>query len=157
MGEKRTILLSTHILSEMEAVCGRVIIITSGRLQLDEKLSDLMTDMVIEVEAHGPAEQVGNVLRTTDGVERVTAQDLGRGQTGFEVLCRGHQDLREAISQRLAKNGWPLRRLDLRRRKLEDHFFDVMGEEDPLQGRRPAGGGNTSTDLLGAATSNGPG
>jgi ABC-2 type transport system ATP-binding protein len=150
MGEKRTILLSTHILSEMEAVCGRVIIINSGRLQLDKKLSDLMTDPVVEVEVYGPSEQVGNVLRTTDGVAQVTARDQGHGQVSFEVHCRGDQDLREAISQRLTKNGWALRRLDLRRRKLEDHFFDVVGEEDPLHGRRPAESGNASKDHVGA-------
>jgi ABC-2 type transport system ATP-binding protein len=144
LGERRTILLSTHILSEMEAVCGRVIIITSGRLQLDKKLSELMTDSVIVVEAHGPPEQVGNVLRTTEGVERVTAHEEAKGQVRFEVHCRGNQDLREALSQRLVKNGWPLRQLDLRRRKLEDHFFDVLGAVDPLQGSRREGNGQAA-------------
>ena len=159
MGEKRTILLSTHILSEMEAVCNRVIIITSGRLHLDKKLSDLMSDPVVVVEANGPADQIGNVLRTTDGVRQVNVQDAGKGQVTFEVHSRGHHDLREAIGQRLLKNGWPVRRLDLRRRRLEDHFFDVMGEADPLKrlragGTEPAAAPTPNCKLMGARKKN---
>src|SRR5690349_9430298 len=65
LGEQHTILLSTHILSEVEAVCRRVIIINAGRIGLDKKLSELATDeAVIILEVRGPAEQVANVLRT---------------------------------------------------------------------------------------------
>ena len=53
-----------------------------------------------------------------------------------QVRTRNDQDLREVIFQRIAKNGWGLRRLDLRRRSLEDHFMEVLREEDPLLGRR---------------------
>jgi hypothetical protein len=49
------------------------------------------------------------------------------------VRTRDNQDLRESLSQRIAKNGWPIRRLDLRRRRLEDRFMEVMREEDPLK------------------------
>lgn len=136
LGERRTIILSTHILSEMEAVCGRVIIINSGRLILDKKLTDLLTDAVIVLEVQGPTEQVAGVLRSTDGVERVTALPHGEGAAAFEVRTHGHQDLRDLLSQRVARNGWALRQLDRRRRKLEEHFFDVMGEADPLAGKR---------------------
>jgi hypothetical protein len=38
----------------------------------------------------------------------------------------------------VAKNGWPLRRLDLRRRRLEDRFLEVLREDDPLKDRFPA-------------------
>jgi ABC-2 type transport system ATP-binding protein len=127
LSKAHTILLSTHILSEVEAVCRRVIIIHSGRIGLDKKLADLATDAaVIMVEVRGPAEEVSTILRTTDGVADFTQQPLGDGLTSFEIRTDYNRDLREAISQRLAKNGWPLRRLDLRRRKLEDHFVDVV-------------------------------
>src|SRR5215831_1734567 len=72
LGDQHTILLSTHILSEVEAVCRRVIIINLGRIGLDKNLSELATEeAVIVLEVRGPAEQVGNVLRTTDGVSQV--------------------------------------------------------------------------------------
>src|SRR5437588_157734 len=58
LGERHTILLSTHILSEVEAVCRRVIIINKGRIGLDKKLSELATDAAIVLEVRGPTEQV---------------------------------------------------------------------------------------------------
>ena len=81
-------------------------------------------------------EQVANVLRTTDGVADVAPQSLGDNLASFEVQTRGHQDLREALSQRITRNGWTIRQLDLRRRKVEEHFFDVISAEDPLENER---------------------
>ena len=129
-GQKHTILLSTHILSEVEAVCERVIIIHSGQFGLDKRMAELGRDTaVILVEVRGPAEKVTNVLKTTEGVAKVEAKSLGDGLTSFEVVPERDQDLREVIFQRMAKNGWTIRRLDLRQRKLEDHFIEVVVRE----------------------------
>jgi ABC-2 type transport system ATP-binding protein len=133
LGEQRTILLSTHILAEIEAICSRVLIIHRGRLGSDKRLSELEAGGNITVEVHGPPEQVANVLRTTDGVDAVTPQPLGDNLASFEVQTRGQKDLREALSQRIARNGWTVRQLDLRRRKVEEHFFDVISADDPLE------------------------
>jgi ABC-2 type transport system ATP-binding protein len=131
LGEQHTIILSTHILPEVEAVCRRVIIINSGRIGLDRNLSDLATgEAIIEVETRGPFEQVMGVLKTTDGVGQVTSRPVGDGLVSYEIRARHDEDLREAISERLARNGWPIRRLDLRRRKLEDHFLQVVMHEE---------------------------
>lgn len=134
LGAKHTILLSTHILSEVEAVCRRVIIINAGVIGLDKNLSDLATDATfIIVEVRGPTDQVSSTLKTTDGVRHVDAQPLGDGLTGFEIRTHQNRDLREQISQRIAKNGWAIRRLDLRRPRLEDHFVKVvLRDEAPL-------------------------
>ncbi len=132
LGSNHTIVFSTHILAEVEAICERVIIIKQGRISLDRKLSELATDAaVIVLEVRGPSDQVTNVLRTTDGVEQVQPQPIGDGLTAYELRTHHNRDLRETIFQRVAKNGWSIRRLDLRRRKLEDHFIDtVVREED---------------------------
>lgn len=134
LGEQHTILLSTHILGEVEAVCERVIIISSGRLGLDKRLADLSRDAAyIVLEVRGPADQVANVLRTTDGVAQVSTQPLGDGLASFEVRTDHDQDLREALFHRIAHNGWALRRLDLRQRRLEDHFIEaVVREPGPI-------------------------
>jgi ABC-2 type transport system ATP-binding protein len=135
LGEKHTILLSTHILPEVEAICGRVIIISKGRIGLDKKLSELAGDAAyMVVEARGPAEAVAKALRAADGVAEVVPQPAGDGVAAFHVRAHDNCDLREALSQRLAKNGWPLRRLDLRRRTLEDHFLDVVVREGAQYG-----------------------
>jgi ABC-2 type transport system ATP-binding protein len=127
LGDQHTILLSTHILAEVEGVCKRVIIINSGRIGLDKRLAELESDAAaIVVEVRGPTEQVTNVLRTTDGVAAVTARTHADGINSFEIETENGSDLREAIAARLVKNGWGVRRLDLRRRRLEDLFLDVV-------------------------------
>jgi ABC-2 type transport system ATP-binding protein len=145
LGEKHTILLSTHILSEVEAVCNRVIIINMGRIGLSKGLADLENQAVILLEVRGPADQVTAAVRAVEGVSQVVPQKAPTdGVCGLEVRTRDNRDLREALSQQLASKGWPLRRLERRRRRLEDAFFEVLREHDPLRdeagsGRSPQG------------------
>jgi ABC-2 type transport system ATP-binding protein len=138
-GQTHTVLLSTHLLSEVEAICSRVVILDRGHLGIAKKLSELETEPVIIVEVRGPVDQVTNTLRTTDGVTQVTSRGLADGLTQYEVRTRNNQDVREAISQRIAKNGWGLRRLDLSRRRLEDRFMEVLRRQDPLRAAGPGG------------------
>src|SRR5581483_811438 len=99
LGQSHTVLLSTHILPEVEAVCRRVIIISKGRIGLDKKLSELATDAAhIVVEVRGPTDQVARALQNIDGVSQVTAQSAADGAAGFEVRTHENKDLREAIS-----------------------------------------------------------
>src|SRR3954462_9114291 len=80
-----TVLLSTHILSEVEAVCERVIIINPGRIGLGAELSKLGDDTsVVMLEARGPADQIANVLRAVEGVEKVAYQPAGDGLHAYE-------------------------------------------------------------------------
>jgi ABC-2 type transport system ATP-binding protein len=127
-----TVLLSTHILSEVEAVCERVIIISRGKIGLDERLDRLGDDTaVIALEARGPAEQIANVLRQVDGVRKVVHQPTADGLNSYEIRTAENADVRELVFQRIAAHpGWTIRRLDLRRRKLEDHFVEVVLREE---------------------------
>lgn len=132
---QHTILLSTHILSQVEDACDRVIIINRGRIGLDKRLSDLAAERpTIIVEVRGPRDQVFKLLEATEGVEDVVGDKLADDVTFFEVKPREGADLRELIFQRVAKNGWTIRRLDLRRPKLEDRFVDlVLRDGDGVQ------------------------
>jgi ABC-2 type transport system ATP-binding protein len=152
LGEQHTILLSTHILSEVEEVCERVIIITAGRIGLARPMAELESGALILLEVRGPADQVADALRSVDGVAQVTTHKLGDGLCSFEVSAHEDRDLREALAQRVAKGGWTLRRLELKRRKLEDAFFDVLREQDPLKGQGGKGPGKEAVqDLSGRA------
>jgi ABC-2 type transport system ATP-binding protein len=150
LGDQHTILLSTHILSEVEAVCKRVIIISLGRISLSKTLAELETMPVILLEVRAPADQVTAALKGVEGVTQVVPQQIpGDGVSGFEIHSQGDRDLREAVSQQIVQKGWPLRRLERRRRRLEDAFFDVLREQDPLKGPDPlkAGGADKSTAI----------
>ena len=138
LGDSHTILLSTHILSEVEAICERVIIINAGRVGFSRSLEELESQAVTVLEVRGPIDQVTSTLRGIDGVEQVSARGIEGDLSGFEVRTRDGRDLREAMAAAVMKRGWPLRRLDQQRRRLEDAFFDVLREEDPLKHPRPA-------------------
>ncbi|MER3415797.1 MAG: ABC transporter [Gemmataceae bacterium] len=127
LGEEHTLLLSTHILPEVEEVCRRVIIINRGRIVTDCALDDFQRESVIVVEARAPAERLEHVLRTTEGVVQVRrlSSDGAPGIAAFEVQTDDRRDLREAIGQRVYKEGWTLRRLDLKRRSLRERFAEV--------------------------------
>ena len=129
LGERHTILLSTHILSEVEAVCTRVIIIARGSIALDDQLANLRRQGAITVEARGPAESIRAALETIPGVERVivTRRDTELGW--FVVHARDARDLREAISMKLVSNGWPIRQLDLERSSLEERFAQAVTQD----------------------------
>lgn len=135
LGTQHTIILSTHILSEVEAVCGRVIIINSGRIELDRKMSELESDPVIVLEVRGPSSSVADALKSLDGVTQVHPAGTVDGYSSFEIRTRNGSDFREAVAQRVGQNGWPLRRLDLRRRRLEDHFLEVIRRQQEVAAR----------------------
>lgn len=141
LGDRHTILLSTHIMSEVEAICGRVIIIARGTIALDERLDRLQTAPAIILEARGKAEPIREVLRAVPGVERVVLLTSTDECASFEVATKNGIDLRETLGQRLVSNGWPLRHLDLRRDSLEERFVQAVTRET-LTDARPRGSGN---------------
>ncbi len=129
LGDQHTILLSTHILSEVEEVCRRVIIINQGRIAMDDQLANLQREALIVLEVKGPHDKVRDALKAMDGIVQVQPLHMDAadtdGITGFELHTADNRDLRLAISERVARQGWTIRRLDIRRRTLREHFMQV--------------------------------
>lgn len=145
LGQSHTIMLSSHLLSEVETISDRVIILKRGHLGLARKLSEMEADPVMILEVRGPVDQVTNLLRSAEGVEHVSTHNLPDGLTGYEVRSKGGRDLREDLAQRIAKNGWGLRRLDMRRRSLNERYLEILSEEDPLKIRFPSASSESVT------------
>jgi ABC-2 type transport system ATP-binding protein len=129
LGDRHTILLSTHIMSEVEAVCGRVIIIAQGRIAIDDRLDRLQLESTIEIEARGPVDAIRRGLETVQGVKKVSAKAFDGDYSLFDVQTRDGADLREALAQRLFQNGWPIRQLTLGRATLEERFIQAVTRE----------------------------
>jgi ABC-2 type transport system ATP-binding protein len=125
LGEQHTILLSTHILPEVEIVCRRVIIIADGRIVLEDQLDNLRREAVITLEVRGPEDQVRRALEATERVEHVRSLPPADGIVPFEVRTRDGEDLRETLFRRVADHGWSLRQLDLKQITLEDRFIQA--------------------------------
>ncbi len=133
LGENHTVLLSTHILPEVEAICERVIIIAGGRVSFSRTLAEIESQAVILLEARGPADQLAGVLRGLAGVIQVTENEADDGIAAFTIRTDENADLREPISKAVAGKGWSIRRLDRKRGSLDDAFFDVLRAQDPLK------------------------
>ena len=130
LGDRHTILLSTHIMSEVEAVCGRVIIIAGGRIAVDDQLENLRQDKTILLEARGPAEPIRSQLLAIDGVRRVAITRRDEGIAAFEIQTKEGVDLRETVCQKLMSSGWPVRTLDVRRNSLEERFVEAVARDN---------------------------
>ncbi len=133
---ERTVILSTHILSEVEATCDRVIIIHRGRvLALDTPAN--LTRRVrrgaqIVVEVVGPAEAVAAALRAESGVLAVEAQaPAADGGTRLIVSTEVERDLRTALAAAVARHGWGLRELRPNTLTLEDIFLTLVANDLP--------------------------
>jgi ABC-2 type transport system ATP-binding protein len=143
LGKSHTIMLSSHMLSEVETLVNRVIIIRRGFVGLARKLSELETEPVIVLEVRGPVDQVVALLRNAEGVADVRSEAVEDGVASYTVRTVGDKDLREALATRLAKNGFPLRRLDLRRKRLQDRWNEINNMDEGQLGTQGAGGAFT--------------
>jgi ABC-2 type transport system ATP-binding protein len=133
LGESHTILLSTHILTEVEAICERVIVINSGRIGLDKRLAEIESENVILLEVRGPADQITHLLQGMAGVTSLAAKPLEDNFASFEIRANEEKDIREEVSKAIAAKNWVIRRLERKGRRLADAFFEVLRVSDPLK------------------------
>ena len=129
LASEHTVLLSSHILPEIEAVCPRVIIIDRGRIAADgtqvELIDALAPPSFVRVEAVvGPdTAQAQGLLEKLPGVQRVDDQGRLGVHHAFDVLCAS--DVREDVGALAAQKGWALRELSWRRPSLEELFARI--------------------------------
>jgi ABC-2 type transport system ATP-binding protein len=123
LSTEHTILLSTHILSEVEMVCRRVIIIHKGRIRADDTPENLARSSrsagILTVELKAPTEEVIDSLQAIQGIRRAAAIPSAgsSGWTQFEV--------REEIATLTRDRHWPLRELRANQATLEDVFVEI--------------------------------
>lgn len=121
-----TVILSTHILQEVEAMCDRVLIMAGGRLVADARLADLLAERTLQVWVDA---DLGAALAAVDGVTGV--EDLGPdarygGVRAFAVRYESAPPS-DAILAAAQAGGWPLRGLAPRQRSLESVVRELGG------------------------------
>jgi ABC-2 type transport system ATP-binding protein len=134
---KHTILLSTHILREVEVIADSLVIIAQGRIQAQgtpQELRGRGTNGVrILVEAKGTAQAVEGALLGVQGVAKVEAA-VTNGWCRATVTSRDNTDLREAIGQALLHQGLPLRELSFETASLEQFFVEITAAQAQAPG-----------------------
>jgi ABC-2 type transport system ATP-binding protein len=134
LGGEYTILLSTHILPEVEVVCTRVIIIDHGRIIAMDTPEDLTKRLSgsaqLIVEVRGPGEEIRRALEKVAGVVRVDRR--GNGISRFNIEVEKGKDVREEAFKTIARNGWILREMKAEEVSLEDVFVHITTREREL-------------------------
>jgi ABC-2 type transport system ATP-binding protein len=129
LSENHTILLSTHILHEVEMTCGRVIIIDGGQIKAQDTPQNLVAGMRaagrIHTEISGDPAVIAPALQRMDHVKRVTYEPLGENWTHYEILVDSGTDARERIHELISQHGWALRSLHRKDATLEDVFVEL--------------------------------
>jgi ABC-2 type transport system ATP-binding protein len=118
IGKEKTVMLSTHIMQEVEAICDRVVIIKKGQIVADDKASLLQTDtthQTVYVEFEGPTSK--NVLSKVHGVKKVQQVDKGWILEGV-----GTEDLRKTIAKFAQENKLLVLTLRVEEKTLEEVF-----------------------------------
>jgi ABC-2 type transport system ATP-binding protein len=127
LARSHTVLFSTHILSEAEQVCDRVIILDRGMVVAEGRPDELrlrlqkQVDLVVAV-GRAKQDDARALLENIPGVERVSVQGAGT----FVVRSKGGADLRPQIAERVVKQGYALLELRPLAMTLEDIFLDIV-------------------------------
>ena len=135
LAKERTIILSTHILSEVQAVCDRIVVINAGKIIADEKTGKLSEAIGqsnrFRVKVSGPAREVASLLKNIHGVTKVTQDGAREGDAfPFIVEYSGSVDIRKMMFRALAEKGWPILAMEGVDISLEDMFVKLIDGEE---------------------------
>lgn len=136
LGGDHTVILSTHILPEVEAVCDRAIVIAGGKIVAqgtpDELRSSRRLQARVLVECRGPAKEVEAALGRVSGVGKVEIVSNGEADKEYATLAlrpADGRDVREEVARTVIQHGWPLREIRLEHATLEEFFIQVTAHQ----------------------------
>ena len=134
LAKNHTIILSTHILPEVQAVCDRIIIIDKGVIKADKATSDINelaeSKKRFTIQISGPEPEVESFLRRIEGVGAV--EFLSTSKTNgslFRIQCKTGYDPRRLIFNAMAERQWPIMELNTLGTSLEDIFIALTSKQ----------------------------
>ena len=128
LGKDRTILLSTHILSEVEMVCSRAIIINKGKIEASDTLANLEKRVqagALQIEVKADPIGAKEKLAKISEVSVVTELNRAGDWISFEVTAAPGKDIRGEVDGLIKREQWPLREFRREKARLEDVFVEL--------------------------------
>lgn len=133
LGETHTILVSSHILSEVEMIADHIVIIDGGQIKASDTPQNLISGMraagKISLEIKGDGETIQGALERLNHVKKVTISKQDGEWNHMDILCDSGTDTRERISEMGSQHGWPIRTLHRRKGTLEDVFVELTRKD----------------------------
>ena len=131
LGKHHTVILSSHILQEIEAVCDRIIIINEGKIIADEKTENI-TRVVEDNRRYlakicGPQREILSAIKGITGIVNVDATGEREGDSyTFEIESERGVDIRKPLFYAMSEHGWPIIGLEAVGMNLEEVFIKIM-------------------------------
>ncbi len=133
LAEKHTVILSSHILSEVSAVCDHIMIISKGKLVASEATENLTKLMSggdqLTLTIKGEENEIKAALVPMEGVSVVETIEVGAEAVDVAVTVEKGADIREAVFFKLAEKRMPILSMNLSQKSLEDIFLELTGED----------------------------
>lgn len=134
LGKSHTVILSSHILSEVQQVCDRVIIINGGRVAADDTADNLSKKMSVDprvvVRLEGDKEEILKALKAVSEIKSVTLErEIGENVNEYEIEAEENADVCHKIGELALENKWVVLKMHTTELTLEDIFLKItMGE-----------------------------
>ena len=130
LSQHSTILFSTHILSEVEALCDRVIILMNGQIRADARISELAATNSTILVLDTMVEDASGHLKALPGVQAVMLESTPTDHPLFRVAADANTDIGPAVYRLAKEHDWPVRELRSDVRTLESVFNDLAVRPD---------------------------
>ena len=135
LGRDHTVILSTHILQEVQAVCDRIVIINKGKIVADEQTENITrvveSNRRFQLKICGPQKEVLSMLKAKPGIihaELLSGRD-GDAYT-FNIETEVGVDVRKSLFYTLAEKNWPIIGIEALGMSLEDIFVAIVDQTD---------------------------
>lgn len=132
IGKTRTVIVSTHILSEVETICSRAIIISGGKLVADSSIEELKNSIGSSSSVHltiggstEVAERAASLSKSVAGVSAVAIKSLEGDRSELVVSVNADVEIRPALIKKLVEGGFDLYEAALNKNTLEDVFHTL--------------------------------
>jgi len=129
IGAQKTVILSSHVLSEVDATCNRVLIINQGKIVASGSPEELKAQSAkqtkINLKAEGPMDPMVEAIKKLDGVERILNAKSEGNIVSIEIETDSTKELRKPLVQLLLDNNWQLLEITKQEKSLEDIFVKL--------------------------------
>ena len=136
LGKSHTVILSTHILQEVQAVCDRIIIINKGKIVADEQTENISravnSNRRFQIKVCGPQREVYSALKSRPGIIYVEQLPSRDGDAYiFNIESEAEVDIRKSLFYMFSEKNWPLVGLEPLGMSLEDVFVAIVDQSAP--------------------------
>ncbi|MGW8122965.1 gliding motility-associated ABC transporter ATP-binding subunit GldA [Roseivirga echinicomitans] len=123
VSKDKTVILSTHIMQEVKALCNRVVIIHQGKIVADDSVAQLTSGVkqVLHVELSMPI-----VLKDVSNIKEFDIKELGAGK--YQITSIDNKDIRERFFKLASEKGWVILGMQLIEQDLEQIFYDLTNQ-----------------------------